>query len=53
MAVIHPDDRLAQLQGQGVQRKPADLHPAVGLFIGFGIITVGAVVVHVLFNVVF
>jgi hypothetical protein len=48
MAVIHPDDRIAQ-----VQRKPGELHPAWGLFVGFGIITLGAVVVHVLFNVVF
>lgn len=27
------------------------VHPAIGLFAGFGVIVVGAIIVHVVFNV--
>lgn len=43
MALHHPiDDRPAT--------REAGLHPAVCLMLGFGVIAVGATVVHVLFN---
>lgn len=46
MALHHPlDDRPAS-------REPGP-HPAICLMLGFGVIAVGATIVHIVFNVVF
>ena len=47
MAVIHPQDRIAQ-----APRERAPLHPAVGLVVGFGFIVAVATRGQVVFNAV-
>lgn len=51
MAVIHPEDRIAGLD-RAPRDKPHELHPAVGLLVGFGFICAVAAGVHVLFGVI-
>lgn len=46
MAHDHPAD-----PGPGATRPEGGPHPAVSLIVGFGLIIAGAIVVHVVFNV--
>lgn len=51
MAVIHPEDRIADLERK-TSAHNAKLHPAFGLAIGFGFIVAVASLVHVIFAAV-